>query len=169
VEVVKKATSKVATDAEAKRARVRMDSATSRMRLGDSLAKRTLDRASRYLGVRPTTSSADADFLLEVHMRDYGLDASKGGEASLYTNAEAVLLDRRTGREIWNVTVTGTDQLTPKLPGGIGGAVGGAIITAGTLRTMTVADFQQALDQLMSLSSDVVAEELRVALRDARR
>jgi hypothetical protein len=170
VDVVKKATSKVATDAEAKRARVRMDSATSGMHLGDSLAKRTLDRASRYLGVRPVTSSANADFLLEVHMREYGLDASKGGEASLYTNAEAVLLDRRSGREIWNVTVTGSDRLTPKMRGGaVGGAVGGAIITAGTLRTMTVADFQQALDQLMSLSSDVVAEELRAALRDVRR
>jgi hypothetical protein len=168
MEVVKKATSKVATDAEAKRARVRMDSATSRMRLGDSLAKRTLDRASRYLGVRPAASTSNADFLLEVHMREYGLDASKGGEASLYTNAEAVLLDRRSGREIWNVTVTGTDRLTPRTHG-VAGTVGGAIITAGTLRTMTVADFQQALDQLMSLSSDVVAEELRAALREARR
>jgi hypothetical protein len=169
VDVLKKATSKVATDAEAKRARVRMDSATSGMHLGDSLAKRTLDRASRYLGVRAARSSADADFLLEVHMREFGLDASKSGEASLYTNAEAVLLDRRSGREIWNVTVQGTDRLTPRMRGGVGGTVGGAIITAGTLRTMTVADFQQALDQLMSLSSDVVAEELRAALREARR
>ena len=170
VEVVKSATSKVATDAEAKRARVRMDSATARMHLGDSLARRTLERASRYLGVRPAKSSADADFLLEVHMREYGLDASKGGEASLYTNAEAVLLDRRSGREIWNVTVQGTDRLTPTIRGSsVGGTVGGAILTAGTLRTMTVADFQQALDQLMSLSSNVVAEELRAALREARR
>ena len=82
----------------------------------------------------------------------------------------AVLLDRRSGREIWNVTVQGTDRLTPTIRGGsLGGTVGGAIVTAGTLRTMTVADFQQALDQLMSLSSDVVAEELRAALREARR
>jgi hypothetical protein len=170
VGTVKKATAKLATDAEAKRARVRMDSASSRMHLGDSLAKRTLDRASRYLGVRPAKSSADADFLLEVRMREFGLDASQGGEASLYTNAEAVLLDRRSGREIWNVTVQGTDRITPKVPGGsLGGAVGGAILTAGALRTMTVADFQQALDQLMSLSSDVVAEELRASLREARR
>ena len=167
VEVVVKAGSKAAKDIEARRARVRMDSATASMRLTDSLAKRTLDRASRYLGVRPTTSSADADFLLEVHMRNYGLDASGSGAASLYTNAEAVLLDRRTGREIWNVTVHGTDRLTPRLRGT--GSVGGTIIAAGALHTMTVEDFQQALDQLMSLSSNVVADELRSALRDARR
>jgi hypothetical protein len=167
VEVAMKAGSKVAKDVEARRARARMDSATARMRLTDSLAKRTLDRASRYLGLRPIGSSADADYLLEVHMRNYGLDARGSGAASLYTNAEAVLLDRRTGREIWNVTVHGTDRLTPRIRGT--GDAGGSIIAAGALHAMTVEDFQLALDQLMSLSSNVVADELRAALRDVRR
>jgi hypothetical protein len=137
------------------------------MRLGDTLAKRTLERASRYLGVRPIASGADADFLLEVHMRSYGLDASGSSAATLYTNAEAVLLDRRSGREVWNVTVRGTDRIAPRVRGA--GGVGGTIIAAGALHTMTVEDFQQALDQLMSLSSNVVADELRAALRQARR
>jgi hypothetical protein len=166
VELASKLGSKVVKDVEARRARARMDSATARMRLTDSLAKRALVRTSRYLGVRPTTSAADADFLLEVHMRNYGLDASGSGAASLYTNAEAVLLDRRTGREIWNVTVHGTDRLTARVRGT--GDVGGSIIAAGTLHTMTVEDFQYALDQLMTLSANVVADELRSALREAR-
>jgi hypothetical protein len=167
VELAAKMGSKVVKDVEARRARARMDSATTRMRLTDSLARRALDRASRYLGVRPTSSTTDADFLLEVHMHNYGLDASGSGAASLYTNAEAVLLDRRTGREIWNVKVHGTDQLTPRVRGT--GSVGGSILAAGTLHTMTVEDFQYALDQLMTLSANVVAEELRASLRDARR
>ena len=167
VELAAKAGSKAVKDVAARRARVRMDSATSRMRLTDSLAKRALERSSRYLGVRPVTSAAGADFLLEIHMRNFGLDASGSGAASLYTNAEVVLLDRRTGREIWSVTVHGTDRLTPRVYGA--GSVGGSIIAAGTLQTMTVADFQDALDQLMTLSANVVADELRAALRDARR
>jgi hypothetical protein len=167
VELAAKAGSKAVKDVAARRARVRMDSATARMRLTDSLAKRALERSSRYLGVRPVTSAASADFLLEIHMRNFGLDASGSGAASLYTNAEVVLLDRRTGREIWNVTVHGTDRLTPRVYGA--GSVGGSIIAAGTLQSMTVADFQDALDQLMSLSANVVADELRAALRDARR
>ncbi len=166
VELAAKAGSKVVKDVEARRARARMDSATARMRLADSLAKRTLERASRYLGVRPATSAADADYLLEMHMRNYGINAS-GSTASLYTNAEAVLLDRRTGREIWNVKVHGTDRIAPRVRGA--GGVGGSIIAAGALHTMTVADFELALDQLMSLSSNVVADELRAALRDVRR
>jgi hypothetical protein len=167
VELAAKVGSKAVKDVEARRARARMDSATSRMRLTDSLAKRALERASRYLGVRPSTSAADADYLLEIHMHNYGLDASGGNAASLYTNAEAVLLDRRTGREIWYVKVHGTDRLTPSVRGA--GDVGGSILAAGSLHTMTVQDFEQALDQLMSLSANVVANELRSALRDARR
>ena len=167
VELAGRIGSKVVKDVEARRARARMDSATARMRLTDSLAKRALERTSRYLGVRPARSAAVADFLLEIHMRNYGLDASGSGAAALYTNAEAVLLDRRTGREIWNVKVHGTDRLTPRVRGT--GDVGGSILAAGTLHTMTVDDFQQALDQLMSLSANVVADELRSALRDARR
>lgn len=167
VELAAKTGSKVAKDVEARRARARMDSATVRMRLTDSLAKRALERSSRYLGVRPATSAADADYLLEIHLRNYGLDASGSGSASLYTNAEVVLLDRRTGREIWYVKVHGTDRLTPRAYGT--GDVGGSILAAGMLHTLTVEDFQQALDQLMSLSANVVADELRSALRDARR
>jgi len=45
----------------------------------------------------------------------------------------------------------------------------GAILTASSLATMSVADFQDALQQLAELSSNVVADELRSALRDVRR
>ena len=48
-------------------------------------------------------------------MHSFGLDARSSSAAYLYTNAEAVLLERRTGREIWNVNVRGTDRLTPRV------------------------------------------------------
>lgn len=156
-----------AKNAEAGRARARLDSATSRMALADMLADRTRDRVGRYLGMTPVTSESDADFLLEIHLRSYGIDVRSRGAARLYTNAEAVLLDRRTGREIWNSRVRGTDRLTPHVVGMRG--VPGTVITAGTLHTVTVADFQEALDQLVQLSANVIADDLREGLRDARR
>ena len=157
----------VAKDVEARRARARLDSATSRLAVTQSLAERTLERTSRYLGMRPVPSAGDADFLLEVHMRSYGLDARGRSAAYLYTNAEAVLLDRRTGREIWNVKVRGTDRLTPFVRAS--DPLPGAIITAGTLHLVSVADFQQAVDQLVTFSSSLIADELRSSLRDVRR
>ena len=164
---VVKAGAGVAKDLEARKARARLDSATARLDIPTELGKRTLERTSRYLGLRPTGSEGDADFLLEIHLHNFGLDARGTSAASLYTNAEAVLLERRTGREIWNVKVHGTDRLTPRVRGASG--VPGTIIAAGTLRGVTVAEFQDALDQLVTLSSNVIADELRSSLRDVRR
>jgi hypothetical protein len=159
---------KLARDAEGRRARARLDSAASGASVTDDLARQTLERASRYLGLRPVRIAADADFLLEVHMRSYGVDARGASAAYLFTNSEAVLLDRRTGREIWNATVHGTDRLTP-LVRGTGPIPGAGVITAGTLRTVSVADFRDALDQLVTLSANRIADDLRSALRDVRR
>jgi hypothetical protein len=167
VTAVVRAGAGVAKQVEARRASARLDSALTRTRVSDLLANRTLDRAGRYLGMRPVTSSDAADFLLEIQMRNLGIDVSGSSAAYLYTNAEAVLLDRRTGREIWSAKVHGTDRLTPSVHGG--DQVPGTIITAGTLGTVSVADFQSALDQLATLSSTVIADELRSALRSARR
>jgi len=169
VSTVLRAGTVAAKDVEARRARARLDSATARVGATGDLAQRTLERTSRYLGTRPVTGTNDADFLLEVRMKSFGLDARGQSSAYLYTNAEAVLLDRRSGREIWNVAVHGTDRLTPRVrnAGAVPGA--GAIIAAGSLATMSVADFQDALQQLAELSSNVVADELRSALRDVRK
>jgi hypothetical protein len=157
-----------AKDVEARRAHARLDSATALVGATGDLAQRTLERTSRYLGTRPVQGANGADFLLEVRMKSFGLDA-RGNSAALYTNAEAVLLDRRTGREIWNCAVHGTDRLTPRVRGAANVPGAGAIITASSLATMSVADFQDALQQLAELSSNVVADQLRSALRDVRR
>lgn len=169
VAAVLRAGTKAAKDVEAHRARARLDSATARVGPTGDLAQRTLERASRYLGTRPVSSADDADFLLEVRMKNFGLDARGSSSAYLYTNAEAVLLDRRTGREIWNVSVHGTDRLTPHVRGTADVPGAGNIIAASSLASMSVADFQDALQQLAELSSNVVADELRSALREVRK
>jgi hypothetical protein len=167
VEAVIFAGSNAAKEVEARKANVRLDSALARVDIAGRLAQQTLERSSRYLGVRPVETRDDADYLLEVHMRSFGIDARGQSAASLFTNAEVVLLDARTGREIWSLDVQGTDRLTPVVRGSEG--LPGSIIAAGTLSAITVEQFQHALEQLMQLSSNVVADELREALRDARK
>ncbi|MFL5605920.1 MAG: hypothetical protein ACJ8AD_05705 [Gemmatimonadaceae bacterium] len=157
----------VVKEVEARKANARLDSANARLNVADVLARRTVERAGRYLGMRSVGLSEPADFVLEIQMRNFGIDVSGASAAYLYTNAEAVLLERRTGREIWSAKVHGTDRLTPAVYGA--SRVPGTIITAGTLNTVSVADFQAALDQLATLSSTVIADQLRAALRDARR
>ena len=47
--------------------------------LGEMMADRILERGSRYLGTRPVESEAEADYLLELGVRDYGIDARRSG------------------------------------------------------------------------------------------
>ena len=166
VEAVVRAGADAVKEREGRRASARLDSATARVDIPAVLAQRTLARASRYLGTRPITDEQTADYLMEVRMDRFGINA-KGDEAAyLFTYSEAVLIDRRTGREIWNVRVHGRDRLTPYVASSNG--IPGSVITASTLGSVSVADFQGALNQLMDLSSNVITNELRSALRDVR-
>jgi hypothetical protein len=166
VEAVVRAGADVAREREGRRASARLDSATSRVDIPATLAQRTLTRASRYLGTRPITDENQADYLMEVRMSRFGINAKADEAAYLFTFAEAVLIDRRTGREIWNVNIHGRDRLTPYVESD--SHIPGSVITAGTLGSVSVADFQNALNQLMDSSSNLITNELRAALRDVR-
>ena len=166
VEAVVRVGADVVREREGRRASARLDSATARVDIPAVLAKKTLERASRYLGTRSIADEQQADYLMEVRMDRFGINAKADEAAYLFTYSEAVLLDRRTGREIWNMKVHGRDRLTPYVRSSNG--IPGSVITAGTLGSVSVADFQGALNQLMDLSSNVITNELRAALRDVR-
>ncbi|MGH7651673.1 MAG: hypothetical protein ACREMS_07495 [Gemmatimonadaceae bacterium] len=167
VEAVVRAGADVAREREGRRASARLDSAAARIDIPAVLAQRTLERASRYLGTRPTTDEGQADYLMEVRMQRFGINAKEDEASYLFTFAEAVLLDRRTGREIWNVNIHSRDRLTPYVQSN--SPIPGSVIAAGTLGSVTVADFQGALNELMDYSSNSITDELRSALRDVRR
>src|SRR5258708_11572306 len=149
----------VAKEIQVSRASARLDSAGRHVDVAAQLAQRTLDRASRFLGTRPTTSAADAHYILESTMKRFGIDARYSTATYLYTRAEAVLMDRKTGREIWIVDVRGNDRLTPWVRGNRD--VPSSIISAATISTVSVADLREALDQLVTSSSNAITKELR--------
>jgi len=156
----------VAKEVVGRKARARLDSATALINIDSLMSTRTLERASRYLGTRPTLDQRNADFLLELNMRGSGIDIRGSRTASVFMNATAVLLDARTGREIWSFDVDGRNRLTPFLYGANRAPAGA--ITAAVLSTVTVADFHRALEQLVDFSSNEITERLRAELRDAR-
>jgi hypothetical protein len=156
----------VAKEVEARRASARLDSAVRHVDIPARLAQRTLERASRYLGTRPVTNRDEADYILEVNMRRFGIDARASTATYLYTRAEAVLIDRKTGREIWSVDVHGNDRLTPWVHGSRD--IPSSIITAATTSNISVADLEEALDQLVTSSSNAITNVLRDKLRDVR-
>src|ERR1044071_9443522 len=157
----------VAKEIEARRASARFDSAAARVDIPTLLAQRTLERTALYLGAKPVQSTSEADFVLEINMRRFGIDARSSNAAYLYTRAEAVLLDRCTGRAIWSVDIHGSDRMTPFVIGTRD--IPSSIFTAATIHNISVAEFQEALDQLVTSSSNAITYQLRDKLRDVRR
>jgi len=156
----------VAKEVEARKASVRLDSAVTRVDINNKLAQRTLERASVYLGTRPVQNRSEADFVLEIDMHGFGIDARSNNAAYLFTRAEAILVDRRSGREIWSVDIHSSDRMTPFVIGTR--TVPSSIFTAATLHSLSVQDFQDGLEQLVVFSSNAITRELREKLREAR-
>ena len=90
-----------------------------------------------------------------------------GFPGSVFVIGEAVLLDARTGREIWMVDVGSRERLTPAILGE--SDVVEDVLTAGSLTTVTVAEFERLLQALADYTADRIARELREDLRDVRR
>ena len=166
VAAVVAAGSGVAKEVVGRKARLRLDSATAQINIDSLMSTRILERASRYLATKATLDQRNADFLLELNMRGSGIDIRGSRSASVFMSATAVLLDARTGREIWSFDVNGRNRITPFLYGANRAPAGA--ITAAVLNTVTVADFQRALEQLVDFSSNEITERLRSELRDAR-
>lgn len=159
--------SQVAKDIEARRVRTRLDSAANLVDVRARMSQWTLERAARYLGARPVDDPAAADYLLEVYVRQYGIDARGDRPARLFMNVEAVLLDRRSGHEAWTVEVNSHDRLTP--PVATGSSVPIDIVTAGSLHTLTAEQLRTELAGLTDFTADYLTNELRKDLRDIRR
>ena len=166
LQTVIQAGSKVAKELEARKANARLDSAAANVDLTTLLAARTIDRANRYLGTRHAAAGETPDYVLELNMKSFGIDARSEHSTRLYVKAEAVLMDRRTGREIWSEDVSGYDRLTPFFIGTA--SVPSDMVNAVALHTITVAQFQQALEQLVTYTASRIADELREDLRDVR-
>lgn len=61
------------------RFRARLDSAARRVEMGELLSGPIRERGSRYLGTRPVEAEAEADYVLELDVANYGIDARRGG------------------------------------------------------------------------------------------
>ena len=158
--------SRIAREVEARRARSRLDSAATRVDITTRVAERSLQRATRYLGARPVEDRRAADYLLEIDIWSMGIDA-RSDQAYLFVSGEAVLLDGRSGAEIWQSEVRSYDPLTPDIRDS--GPIPADIMTAGALGTVSIGEFQRVLERLSDHAADVMVSELREDLRDVRR
>ncbi len=146
--------------------RDKIDAASDRVDAPARLADRTLDGASRLLGTSAITDLDAADYLLDVNVRDYGIDAEGWDAAArFFVNADAVLLETATGVEIWSARVRENQILTPQVIGQ--GRTTRDVISAAALAILSVDELTRALERLSDYCADEITGRLRADLREA--
>jgi len=163
-----RAGSRIAREIETRRLRPRLDSAAARAELPDRVTARIGDRAVRYLGARRIDDERRADLILEVEIRDYGIDAEDWDAAArFFVDAEAWLIDGRDRRAIWTTRVRRREPITPAILGRPSAVRD--VVTAAVLAGLSVDDMERALVQLSHFAADGVTDRLRASLDDATR
>lgn len=169
VEVVVRVAADIAREAEAGRARARLDSAVAVVDVSRRMSARVLEQGARQLRGRAVESAQDADFEVELRVERYGIQASSWDDQARFTiEAEVLLLDGDTGRVIWKAGVDEDERVSSSTLGwALPDAVGG-MVTAGQLASLSVADMTRALESLADYCADRMIEKLRRGLEKAR-
>lgn len=157
---------RVYREVETRGLRERLDAAVTRVDVGHVLEEHTLDRAARYLAARPEPSGEPSDYLLELIVVEYGIDAeSWDAAAHFYIEADATLIDRPSGEEIWRKEIDAREAIGPAV---LGARTVRDVVTAASLADLTVEEIVVALESLAQFAARVVTDELREDLRDVR-
>ncbi len=156
----------VAREVEARAVRARLDEAAGRIDVGYVLEESTLERAARFLGARPVAGDEGGDYVLDLFVVEYGIDAEDwDATAYFYIEADAALLEAESGTEIWRAEISARDPIGPQI--WAGRAIRNAV-TAGVLADLSVDEIVVALESLADFSARVITDKLRDDLRDAR-
>ncbi|MEQ1857378.1 MAG: hypothetical protein ABL963_13035 [Longimicrobiales bacterium] len=154
-------------EAEAIAVQERLDAASELVDVGEVLEGDALDRTARYLGADAVSEQRDADYLLEIIVVEYGIDAEAwDAAAQFYIEADATLLDEGTGTEIWRAEIEARDPIGPAVFGGPSAVRD--IVTAATIADLSVQEIVDMLESLADFSARVITDRLRDDLRDAR-
>ena len=152
--------SAVIKQAEARKAQARMDSALDHVDVADLVAREALRRSAPMLGYRPVATPAQADFILDIRIDNYGLVAdSWTATVHFEVDAEMWLIDRHTRQPIWKRHIR---EVEPISEAGVAlGTTFGNTYTAVALSKVSVDEMIVALEELAFFTAARLTAVLR--------
>ena len=153
---------------EARRAQLRLDSASAKVDVAAILARRALAGSAPTLALRPVDDPTTSDFVLDIRVYNYGLVAdSYEGATYFAVEADVVLLDGATRATIWKDKLSEREVLTNTLFGLPPAA--GNVVTARALARLSVEEMERGLVRLAEFAADRVTRTLRADFLESRR
>jgi hypothetical protein len=151
----------LAKEISAGEAQARLDSAMIQVDVPERIRRRTLRRCSEYLHLRSTQDYHGSDFLFDMYVEDYGIDA-EAWDAGVYFNINLMvyLIDNKAGVEIWKTRVKERLPFSQSAFGGFS-TTADNVITAVALSQFSVEEMAEGFRYLADKTADRVARKLR--------
>jgi hypothetical protein len=150
----------IAKEVEMGKTRAKMDSAMGMVDIPEIIRTETLERGAKYLHYRSIEDIDDSDYLFDIIMRHYGIDA-KSWTASVYfkIDVKITLIDNAKNTEIWRSCFKERFPISREIFGLPNAA--GNIITAVTLSNLTADQIADGLENLAVQTSDRIIHKLQ--------
>jgi hypothetical protein len=144
---------------EAEKAEANMRQALDTVDVPGIVLKETAQSCARALDARLVAREDRADYLLDLDIREYGIEAPSWGSAvSLHLRMVVTMYSTRGRDIVWRRAVTVDDPANPQMFGV--GQVMGDIVTAGVLSSLTVEQLEEGFRQLARESARSVGRRL---------
>jgi len=151
----------LAKEVTADKAQAQLDSAMMRVDVPERIRGRALQRCSEYLHFRPIQDYDESDFLFDMYIETYGIDA-ESWDARVYfqIDLKVYLIDNTTGLEIWKTHVKERQPLSGTIFD-TGSVAADDVITAIALSQLSVEEMVLGFQYLADDTADRVARKLR--------
>jgi hypothetical protein len=150
----------IAKEVEVGKTRAKMDSAMGMVNIPERIRIEILERGANYLHFRPIEDTDDSDYLFDIIMRRYGIDA-KSWTAGVYfkIDVKITLLDNVKDREVWRSCFNERFPVSSEFFGLPGAA--GNIITMVSLSQLTANQIANGMENLAIHTSDRIIHKLQ--------
>lgn len=159
--------SNIAVAAQASQVKERMREALMSVDVPRIVLDETYSAASKALDARRVSRKYQADYLLDIEVRQYGIRAdSPRGAVRLYMRMTARLYHNRSGELVWRRNASFEEHASPRMFGF--GHIIGNVVTASALSELSTQAIADGFEQLALQSSRTLARKLERDLYRAR-
>ncbi len=150
---------------EAAEAEEKMLRALDGLYIPEYAAELTFDRIVKYLDGTMTEDLYDADIILEIDVKEYGIEAySYGGEVAMTFAMTARFYHPEDNKIIWQRHVSVDRQITPGFFG-VDNIIGNAI----TIASLNNLDEEQLSEGFKAMTSEIMKETINLLKKDLRK